>query len=174
MHPVPAMSADVVWDANSVDKPDALQSSNIVALNPITDGRYLYPSGALVSLNDITAPTDRFWWRMDFVSAPGGVYYYQFHNMYTNLCLSVTGNSTTAGAQLTTQTCSVTNWSQWWRMGNPGIAGNHIVNYYSGQCMDAPVAYPDMNWTGDPIQQWTCGGTSAKNQYWLLHPLGGP
>lgn len=134
------------------------------------NGWCLEPSGSVVTVTDNAGyPPNNQLWYYAYVGQSGGSNYYNILNYGTGKCLDVTGGSYADGATLTTSTCCAQCTSQWWKQQNEWVAGlAQFRDLPSGKCIDLPVNYPSMNWTGYPVQQWTCGGQHPANQYWAL------
>jgi len=135
----------------------------------------LTPSGTVVTLTDCAFLTNSQLWYYTYIGSSGGSNYYNIVNYSTGKCVDVAGGSYADGALLTTGTCCPQCTSMWWRQQDQGpVAGMfHMRNLPSGKCMDMPVTAGTPNWSGLPMQQWSCGGTTGGgtagfNQFWVL------
>ena len=108
-------------------------------------------------------------WTWAYIGRSGGNDYYQMKNYVTGLCVQPPdSNPYGDGAQLVTRPCCPQCTGQWWRQQDSGVFPGtwNLRNLPSGKCMDVPIVPGTMNWTGGPMQQWSCG--TRNNQLWII------
>ena len=110
---------------------------------------------------------DQYWGPVS--SSGGGIGVTQTYQNYQdpNYCLSVSNNSTTAGAAIVIALCDGGN-SQKWTMTNVGTDGwqqieTTLTNFHSGLVLAVSAGSTS---NGAAIIQWSYNGTSDTSQLW--------
>jgi hypothetical protein len=143
---------------------------NTVRIVSNSNGWCLTLSGGKYTLTDCNNLNNNQLFYYSYIGNSGGSAYYNIINYSNAECVQIEGGSYSDGAQLASSACCQQCTGQWWRQQDPGPVNGmyHLRNLPSGKCMDVPISGSVTNWTGEPMQQWSCGGSSGLNQYWVI------